>query len=228
MSTRITHAPAPKRHAAAARSPRACRARTPRRPASHELGAPLEGNPHVCESCLQHPSTTCPRCNGQRSAVLRYRAAGVTDAEIAARLRITLERLAAFDELAADKAETDSFKSRTVELEKLQAIVRRSRRDPAFSFAALARAAGVGQAGGIERTLGLRKKSGPSRASQRAASDVGHEATADAAVDLATDDMVLEAFEHEDGDQVATTIDVDIAGRIARALGALPSDVDTI
>jgi hypothetical protein len=197
---------------------------------SHELGAPLEGNPHVCMSCIEHALTACPRCSGQRSAIKRYREGGLDDQSIVGRLGITRERLVALDAVTADKEEADGLQVRTVDLEKLQEMVRRRRSsDPGFTLSALSRAAGVAPSGGIDRILGLRGKSRPSKSAPSPVESDPLETEVEALADeLAPEDEALADFELEQDPNLATKIDIEIAGKIARALGALPSDVDTL
>jgi len=162
-------------------------------PASHELGAPLTGNPHVCEVCLRHPRETCPRCRSHLGAIRRLRTAGHDDATIAARLHITPERLHALDEYTEDAKEIDALRYSTVPVQQLQAMLARRRdHDPAFSFEEIARSSGIGEGHQLDRVVGLRDR-GPRRQSNRR----------------------------------NTTIHCDDAGRIARALGALPAEVDS-
>lgn len=161
-------------------------------PAAHELGAPLTNNPHVCESCLRHPRDTCPRCRNHLGAIRRMRTAGHDDPAIAQQLKITLQRLWALDELAAEAAEGQQLRYAAVPLTKLQGMLERLRdNDPSFSFEQVARASGVGRSHQLDRVVGLRDRGGKDTQERR-----------------------------------NTTIGCDDAGRIARAIGALPCDVD--
>jgi hypothetical protein len=154
----------------------------------------------LCAWCLEHGAKGCPACTQRRRKVVRlHDRDGLSLAAIAERTGLTVERAERLLEQERDRRDTERFRLSTLPNEQIRALFRRRKKqDPDFSAARLAELAGLSCSSHVERELGL----------------------------IATSDKTIDGL-HYPG-RIKTTIGVDNAEKLLRAMGQLPRDIERI
>ena len=152
----------------------------------------------VCDWCERHPNRPCPACNARRRRAVRFvEARGLSVADTAALMGLTVARVERLLEEEADRRTVVEFRQDKVDNAPLrQRFLERQRRDPAFTSTELAVRLGTSPIQ-VERWLGLRPTAGKVDRGGRTYPG-----------------------------RVLTTISVESAGRLARAMGYAPCEID--
>ena len=152
----------------------------------------------VCEWCYEHPNRPCPACNARRRRAVRLvEADGLSVAEAATRMRLPVGRVERLLEEEADRRTVAQFRQSHVENATLRERLRaRQLVDPTLTIAELARRVGTSPIQ-VERWLGLRPTA--PKTDSRGRRYPG---------------------------RILKTISVENAGRLARAMGYAPCDID--
>jgi transposase-like protein len=152
----------------------------------------------VCDWCEQHPNRPCPACNARRRRAVRLvEGNGLTVEEAAARMDLPVGRVERLLEEEADRRVLARFRQTHVENGPLLGLFR-SRRllDPTMTLSEIARRVGT-SAIQVERWLGL----------QPTAPKIDRQG------------RIYPG-------RVLTTISVENAGRLARAMGYAPCEIE--
>jgi hypothetical protein len=167
--------------------------------ASPDEQHPMTSPTHPCESCRQSPDRLCLSCAARRRAAGRLFADGrLSIAQIAARMRLSEPKVIRLLEELADR---EALRSQRRDLLD-NALVREmfdawQARDPQRnSYLELARLAGYGSSGRVQRLLGL----------------------------IPTSTIVKRDGSVYPG-QIRTTISCENAARLVRAMGYLPCEI---
>jgi hypothetical protein len=152
----------------------------------------------VCDWCERHPNRPCPACNARRQRAVRLvEHHGLSVADTAAQMGLTAARVERLLEEEADRRTVVQFRQDKVDNAPLrQRFLERRRRDPALTSAELAHRLGTSPIQ-VERWLGLRPTA--AKVDRRGRAYPG---------------------------RVLTTISVENAGRLARAMGYAPCELD--
>ena len=152
----------------------------------------------MCDWCEQHPNRPCPACNARRRRAVRLvEDRGLPVSEAAALMGLPAARVERLLEEEADRRTVVRFRQDHVENEPLrQRFLERRRRDPSLTSTALADRLGTSPIQ-VERWLGLRPTA--AKVDRRGRTYPG---------------------------RVLTTISVENAGRLARAMGYAPCELD--
>ena len=152
----------------------------------------------VCEWCERHPDRACPACAARRRRAVRLVVeAGVRIPEAARQMRLPVARVERLLEEDADRHAVARFARDDVENERLRRLlVIKQRHDPTLTAAELARRLGTSQAQ-VERWLGLRPTA--PKTNRRGRTYPG---------------------------RTLNRISVDTAGRLARAMGYAPFEIE--
>jgi hypothetical protein len=152
----------------------------------------------VCEWCYEHPNRPCPACNARRRRAVRLvETDGLSVAEAATRMRLPAGRVERLLEEEADRRTVARFRQNHVENATLHEHLRaRQLVDPTLTIAELARRVGTSPIQ-VERWLGLRPTA--PKTDRRGRRYRG---------------------------RILKTISVENAGRLARAMGYAPRDID--
>jgi hypothetical protein len=152
----------------------------------------------VCDRCEQHPNRPCPACNARRRRAVRLvESRGLSVSETAEQMGLPVGRVERLLEEEADRRTVVQFRQDHVENAPLrQRFLERRRHDPNLTAAAIARRIGTSPIQ-IERWLGLRPTA--PKTDHRGRTYPG---------------------------RILTTISVENAGRLARAMGYAPCELD--
>lgn len=152
----------------------------------------------VCDWCEQHPNRPCPACNARRRRAVRLiEGRGLSPSETAEKMGLTVRRVQRLLEEEADRRTVVQFRQDHVANAALrQRFLERKLHDPALTTAEIARRVGTSPIE-VERWLGLRPTA--PKIDRRGRSYPA---------------------------RVITTISVENAGRLARALGYAPCELD--
>jgi hypothetical protein len=152
----------------------------------------------VCDWCEQHPNRPCPACNARRRRAVRLvEDRGLSVTETAERMGLPVGRVERLLEEEADRRTVTQFRQDHVGNAPLrQRFLEQRRRDPAITAAAIARCIGTSPIQ-VERWLGLRPTA--PKVDPRGRIYPG---------------------------RILTTISVENAGRLARAMGYAPCELD--
>jgi hypothetical protein len=151
-----------------------------------------------CEWCVEHPSRPCPACNARRRRAVRLvEGNGLSVDEAACQMQLPVARVERLLEDEADRRAVAQFRQTHVENAPLrEKFLAQRRNDPALTVVEIARRVGT-SAIQVERWLGL-KPTTP-KTDGRGRTYPG---------------------------RVLTTISVENAGRLARAMGYAPCEID--
>ena len=151
-----------------------------------------------CEWCVAHPSRPCPACNARRRRAVRLvEGDGMSIDDAAGRMGLPAVRVERLLEQQADRRTLTEFRVTHVSNERLRQLYHARRRaDPSLTVAEIARQVGT-SAIQVERWLGL-EPTAP-KTDSRGRTYPG---------------------------RLLTTISVENAGRLARAIGYAPYEVD--
>ena len=154
----------------------------------------------LCAWCLQHGSKGCPACTQRRRKVVRlHDVHGLTIRRIAERMGLSVERVERLLEQERDRRETEGFRVSHVCNEQIRKLfLRRRAQDPDFSAAKLARLSGLSCSSHVERELGL----------------------------IATSHAVKNGVKYPG--RIKSTIGVDNAERLLRAMGLQARDIERV
>jgi hypothetical protein len=152
----------------------------------------------VCDWCEEHPNRPCPACNARRRRVVRLvEGEGLSVAETAARMRLPVGRVERLLEEEADRRTVAQFRQSHVENATLRERLReRQLVDPTMTVSELALRIGTSPIQ-VERWLGLRPTA--PKTDSRGRTYPG---------------------------RILKTISVENAGRLARAMGYAPRDIE--
>jgi transposase-like protein len=152
----------------------------------------------VCDWCEQHPNRPCPACNARRRRAVRLvEGNGVTVEEAAARMELPVGRVERLLEEEADRRALAQFRLTHVENGPLRRLFAVRRLvDPTLTLSEIARRVGT-SAIQVERWLGLQPTAPKTDRHGRVYPG-----------------------------RVLTTISVENAGRLARALGYAPCEIE--
>jgi hypothetical protein len=152
----------------------------------------------VCEWCDEHPNRPCPACNARRRRAVRLvEGAGLSVAQAAARMRLPVGRVERLLEEEADRRVVAQFRQSHVDNATLrQRLHERQRIDPTLTIPELARRVGSSPIQ-VERWLGLRPTA--PKTTRQGRTYPG---------------------------RILRTISVENAGRLARAMGYAPRDIE--
>lgn len=159
-----------------------------------------EPNADYCDWCLRNGPKGCPACLVRQRKAARLAASGRSPAEIAAEMRIPERRVARLLEQHADREALKQYRgSANVDNRRIRALVEeRLARDSDLTLAEIARLAEYSCASHLERDLGI----------------------------LPTSTKVVGDKTY--GARLKDTISVQNAGRIVRALGYLPVEIEEL
>jgi hypothetical protein len=151
-----------------------------------------------CECCERHPDRACPACAARRRHAVRLVIKlGLPIAEAARAMRQSVARVERLLEEAADQRIVETFVQTQVDNAVLRELLAiRQRSDPTLTTAEIARRVGSSQAQ-VERWLGLRPTA--AKTDRRGRTYPG---------------------------RTLSRISVETAGRLARAMGYAPHDVE--
>ena len=151
-----------------------------------------------CEWCVEHPSRPCPACNARRRRAVRLVEGNDLPIDEAARqMRLPVPRVERLLEEEADRRTLVQFRQTHIENAPLRELFHALRRsDPTLSAAELGRRVGT-SAIQVERWLGLQPTA--PKTDGRGRTYPGRN---------------------------LTTISVETAGRLARAMGYAPCEID--
>jgi hypothetical protein len=151
-----------------------------------------------CQWCIEHPSRPCPACNARRRrAVGLVEGNGLSVSEAAQEMRLPVTRVERLLEVEADRRALAQFRQTHVANAPLRKrFLARRGSDSSFTVAVVARHLGTSPIQ-IERWLGLRPTA--SKTDNRGRTYPG---------------------------RILTTISVENAGRLARAMGYAPCEVE--
>lgn len=151
----------------------------------------------ICDWCDEHPSRPCPACNARRRRAVRLvEGAGLSVTEAAAQMRLPVGRVERLLEEEADRRNVAQFRQSHVENATLRQRFRdRQVVDPTLTVSELARRIGTSPIQ-VERWLGLRPTA--RKTDRRGRTYPG---------------------------RILITISVENAGRLARAMGCAPRDI---
>jgi hypothetical protein len=154
----------------------------------------------LCAWCLEHGVKGCPACTQRRRKVVRlHDRHGVPLAKIAEQMGLAVERVERLLEQERDRRDTERFRLSELPNEQIRALfLRRKQQDPNFSAARLAGLAGLSCCSHVERELGL----------------------------IATSDKTVNGVRYPG--RIKTTIRVDNAEKVLRAMGLQPRDIEHI
>jgi hypothetical protein len=152
----------------------------------------------VCDWCDEHPNRPCPACNARRRRAVRLvEGAGLSVTEAAAQMRLPIGRVERLLEEETDRRIVARFRQSHVENATLRRRFRqRQLADPTLTVSELARRIGTSPIQ-VERWLGLRPTAPKTDRQGRAYPG-----------------------------RTLATISVESAGRLARAMGYAPRDID--
>jgi plasmid maintenance system antidote protein VapI len=152
----------------------------------------------VCDWCEEHPNRPCPACNARRRRAVRLvEAAGLSIPDAAAQMHLPVGRVERLLEEEADRRIVTQFRQSHVENSTLRHRLRdRQQVDPTLTVAELARRVGTSPIQ-VERWLGLRPTA--PKTDRRGRTYPG---------------------------RILTTVSVENAGRLARAMGYAPRDIE--
>jgi transposase-like protein len=152
----------------------------------------------ACDWCERHPDRPCAACNARRRRAVRLvEGSGVSITEAARKMRLPEVRVERLLEQEADRQALLQFRRDRVDNAVLRRLYRQRRlADPDLSASELARRVGSSPVQ-VERWLGLRPTA--AKTDRQGRTYPG---------------------------RTLTTIDVDTAGRLARALGYAPCELD--
>jgi hypothetical protein len=151
-----------------------------------------------CEWCVEHPSQPCPACNARRRRAVRLvEGVGLSVDEAAYEMRLPVARVERLLEDETDRRTLASLRQTQVENAPLREMFLASRRnDPALTAIEIARRVGTSPIQ-VERWLGL-KPTAPK----------------------------TDAHGRRYPGRIVTTLSVENAGRLARAMGYAPCEID--
>src|SRR3954470_7783285 len=151
-----------------------------------------------CDWCQRNPNRPCPACNARRRRAVRLvEADGLSVAQAAGQMGLTVGRVERLLEEEADRRVLARLRQTHVENARLlQLFRRRCRSDPGLTFSELARRLGTSTIQ-VERWLGLR----PTAAK-------------------------IDRRGRVYPSRVLTSISVEVAGRLARAMGYAPCEIE--
>jgi hypothetical protein len=154
----------------------------------------------LCAWCLEHGVKGCPACTQRRRKVVRlHDRDGLPLAMIAEHMGLTVQRVDRLLEQERDRRDTERFRLSELPNEQIRALfLRRKQQDPSFSAARLAELAGLSCCSHVERELGL----------------------------IATSDKTVNGVRYPG--RIKTTIRVDTAEKLLRAMGLQPRDIEHI
>jgi hypothetical protein len=154
----------------------------------------------LCVWCLEHGVKGCPACTQRRRKVVRlHDRDGLPLARIAEQMGLTVERVERLLEQERDRRDTERFRLSELPNEQIRALfLRRKQQDPNFSAARLAELAGLSCCSHVERELGL----------------------------IATSDKTVNGVRYPG--RIKTTIRVDNAEKLLRAMGLQPREIEHI
>jgi hypothetical protein len=151
----------------------------------------------MCEWCERYPDQACRACAARRRQAVRLAQRGLTVAQAARWMGLSVARVQRLLEEDADRRALAAYVARDVENEPLRRLLaRRQRIDPALTVAELARRLGTSQVQ-VERWLGLRET----------------------APKTTRDGRRYPA-------RLLSRIGVEAAGRLVRAMGCAPCEID--
>jgi AraC-like DNA-binding protein len=152
----------------------------------------------VCDWCAQHPNRPCPACNARRRRAVRLvEGVGLSVGEAAQQMGLSVGRVERLLEEEADRRLLTQFRQSHVENGPLRRRFRERRLfDPTLTVSEIARRAGT-SAIQVERWLGLQPTA--PKTDRRGRTYPG---------------------------RVLTTISVENAGRLARAMGYAPCEIE--
>jgi predicted nucleic acid-binding Zn ribbon protein len=161
-----------------------------------DLGALTSRPP--CDWCEQHPNRACPACNARRRRAVRLvEDHGLSIAETADRMGLPVERVERLLEEEIDRRAVVQFRrDRVANAPIRQRFLKQRRRDSALTSGEIANRLGTSPIQ-VERWLGLRATA--PKTDRRGRRYPG---------------------------RVLSTIDVETAGRLARAMGYAPFELD--
>jgi transposase-like protein len=151
----------------------------------------------VCDWCDEHPNRPCPACNARRRRAVRLvEGAGLSVTEAAAQMGLPVGRVERLLEEEADRRIVARFQQSHIENATLRQRLRdRQLVDPTLTISELARRIGTSPIQ-VERWLGLRPTA--PKTDRQGRTYPG---------------------------RILTTISVENAGRLARAMGYAPRDI---
>jgi hypothetical protein len=154
----------------------------------------------LCAWCLEHGVKGCPACTQRRRKVVRLHDRDrLPLARIAEHMGLTVERVERLLEQERDRRDTERFQLTELPNEQIRALfLRRKQQDPSFSAARLAELAGLSCCSHVERELGL----------------------------IATSDKTVNGVRYPG--HIKTTMRVDHAEKLLRAMGLHPRDIESI
>jgi AraC-like DNA-binding protein len=150
-----------------------------------------------CKRCRENPRSVCVACTQRRRRAMQLREQdGLTDEQIAARMRLSLPRVQRLLEEETQYRDLQQYVCNSVPAALLQDLIRRRQReDPALSIEEIATRAGYKSRLALQRAVGLEPTARKVRASK-----------------------VYPP-------KLETTVDVAIASRIVCALGFAPHEI---
>jgi len=151
-----------------------------------------------CEWCIEHPSRPCPACNARRRRAVRLvEVTGLSVEEAAREMRLPVTRVERLLEAEADRRALVQHRQTHVANAPLRKrFLARRGSDPSFTVAAVARRLGTSPIQ-VERWLGLQPTASKTDSRGRTYPS-----------------------------RTLTTIGVETAGRLARAMGYAPCEVE--
>ena len=152
----------------------------------------------TCDWCDEHPNRPCPACNARRRRAVRLvEGAGLSITEVATQMRLPVGRVERLLEEESDRRIVTQFRQSHVENSTLRRRLRdRQLVDPTLTVSELARRVGTSPIQ-VERWLGLRPTA--PKTDRRGRTYPG---------------------------RILTTVSVENAGRLARAMGYAPRDIE--
>ena len=162
------------------------------------MGSGLARKKTFCAWCVEHPSQPCPACNARRRRAVRLvESNGLSVDEAACEMQLPVARIERLLEEEIDRRTLAELRQMHTENAPLrEKFLARCRNDPALTVAEIARRAGT-SAIQVERWLGL-KPTAP-KTDRRGRTYPG---------------------------RILTMISVENAGRLARAMGYAPCEID--
>ena len=153
----------------------------------------------TCHWCAEHPNGSCLACAHRRRKVVRLRERDMSVEAIAADMGISVARVERLIEKEMDRRDLAQYSCDEIPVERVQRLFEdRCEQDPTFSIAELARRANYQDRIQVSRILGYQPTS-----------------------DSTTNGKLYPG-------RLLATISVEHAGRIVRALGYAPTEVQDL